>query len=220
MTKIWVTSDNHFNHKNIIKYCNRPFYSVEEMNRIMINKWNSKVAKTDIVIYLGDFAMRSSNIKYFKERLNGTIILVAGNHDLQLERMEEQGFVIVRDNLIIDNFILSHRPLLKEDIPEGFINVHGHIHDKNSYVGINVSVEKTNYEPIELLNLKKKLKQKNRIEERYHLYWIQDDYDVFDTITGKYVKKSVTEEQGNALIKRLVNNNLKYELNSLKHKNI
>jgi hypothetical protein len=164
--------------------------------------------------------MSSSNIKYFRERLNGTIVLVAGNHDLQLERMEEQGFIIVRGNLIIDNFILSHRPLLKEDIPEGFINIHGHIHNKDSYDGINVSVEKTNYEPIELMKIKNELKLKNKKVERYHLYWIQDDYDVFDTITGKYVKKGVTEEEGNSLIKKLINNNLKYELNILKHKNI
>ena len=176
MTKIWVTSDHHFNHRNIIRYCNRPFYSVEEMNKVMINKWNSKVAKTDIVIHLGDFAMRSSNIKYFKERLNGTIILVEGNHDLQLERMEEQGFIIVRGNLIINNFILSHRPLLKEDIPEGFINIHGHIHDKDSYDGINVSVEKTNYEPIELIKIKDTIKLKNKKVERYQLYLVQDDY--------------------------------------------
>ena len=54
---IFITADHHFNHKNIIEYCDRPFKTVEEMNNTMIEKWNNKVGKDDLVIHLGDFAL-------------------------------------------------------------------------------------------------------------------------------------------------------------------
>lgn len=147
--KIFITADHHFNHENIIKYCKRPFKTVEEMNEFMIEKWNEKVGKEDLVIHLGDFALGDrKKVKEIKERLNGTVILIPGNHDHKI--MRDYGFIIVEGFIRIKNLILTHRPLPKKEIPKGFINAHGHIHEKNSYCGINVSVDKTNYEPVEL----------------------------------------------------------------------
>lgn len=146
---IFIISDTHFFHKNIIKYCNRPFKTYQEMNEFMIKKWNEKVSKEDMVIHLGDFCLYGKHkVKEIRDQLNGTIILIKGNHDNY--NMEDLGFLIVRGTLQIGNLILSHRPLLVEEIPEGFINIHGHIHHKDSYNGVNVSVEKTKYEPIKL----------------------------------------------------------------------
>jgi calcineurin-like phosphoesterase family protein len=54
---IFFTSDTHFNHKNIIKLCNRPFTSIEEMNEKIIENWNNIVKPEDIVWHLGDFAL-------------------------------------------------------------------------------------------------------------------------------------------------------------------
>ena len=54
---IYFTSDLHFNHANIIMLCNRPFQSVEEMNRVLIENWNNAVNKNDDVYVLGDFIM-------------------------------------------------------------------------------------------------------------------------------------------------------------------
>jgi len=150
--KIFITADHHFNHKNIIKYCNRPFKTVEEMDEFMIKKWNSKVDKNDIVIHLGDFSFgKKEKIKEIRKRLNGTIILVTGNHDRKIAG--DCDFIIVRGNLQIGNLVLSHRPLTKEEIPKNCKNIHGHIHEKDSYYGINVSVDKTNYEPVEITNI-------------------------------------------------------------------
>lgn len=151
LPRVFVTSDNHFFHFNVIRYCNRPFRTYQEMNEFMIQKWNETIKKEDIVIHLGDFAFRGK-AKEIKDRLNGTIIIVLGNHDKEYE-LEKEGFIIVRGSLQIGNLILTHYPLTREEIPTGFINVHGHIHHRESYNGINVSVERTDYKPIELKNL-------------------------------------------------------------------
>ncbi|MCX6742527.1 MAG: metallophosphoesterase [Candidatus Pacearchaeota archaeon] len=150
--KIFITSDSHFNHKNIIQYSNRPFKSVEEMNEEMIKRWNDKVGKDDLVIHLGDFALgNGQQVQKIKRKLNGTVMLIVGNHDHKITR--RAGFMIINGSLRIDKFIFSHRPLPKEEIPVGLTNVHGHIHNKESFNGINVSVEKTDYAPIELNEL-------------------------------------------------------------------
>ena len=154
--KIFITADHHFHHKNIIEYCKRPFKTVEEMDNIMTEKWNKKVGKDDLVIHLGDFALgNKEKVKETREKLNGTIILIKGNHD----RVNE-GFIVVRDSIQIGNLLFSHRPIPKGEVPKGCINVHGHIHEKESLSGINVSVEKTDYEPIILEELEKKINER------------------------------------------------------------
>ena len=53
--KFWYSSDSHFHHRRIIEYCSRPFPSVEEMNQVMIERWNEVVKPDDIVYHCGDF---------------------------------------------------------------------------------------------------------------------------------------------------------------------
>ena len=155
--KIFIISDTHFHHENIIKYSNRPFKSVEEMDVEMIRRWNNKVGKEDIVLHLGDFALgNEKEIKELRDSLNGTIFLLKGNHDHKM--LKKAGFIIINGTLEIGNIIFSHNPLKKEDT-RGFINVHGHIHEKESLYGFNISVEKMNYEPVELDELMKKINQ-------------------------------------------------------------
>ena len=150
--KIFVISDTHFNHENIIRYAGRPFKNIKEMNEMIIKKWNEKVGKEDLVIHLGDFALGdNSEITQIRNRLNGKIILIRGNHDHRAVR--NAGFMLIKWTLEIDNWIFSHNPLDEGEIPRGFINVHGHIHEKKSLRGINVSVENINYDPIEIKDL-------------------------------------------------------------------
>ena len=79
---IFFTSDTHFWHNNVIKFCNRPFSSIEEMNDTIIENWNRVVDKNDIVIHLGDFCFCGSDkFKELVEKLNGRIYLILGNHD-------------------------------------------------------------------------------------------------------------------------------------------
>lgn len=145
--KIFVISDHHFNHKNIIRYCNRPFSSVKQMNEVMIERWNNVVDKNDLVFHLGDFALGNrESIRKIRQRLNGTIILLKGNHDYKID--EDCGFIIVRGSIQLGNLILTHRPLQK--VLDGFVNIHGHIHEKESWYGVNVSVDRTKFTPLEI----------------------------------------------------------------------
>jgi calcineurin-like phosphoesterase family protein len=79
---VWFTSDLHFGHKNIIKYENRPFDSVDEMNEAIIYLWNDCIHEDDTVWILGDVAMgKITDSLPLVERLNGIKRLVPGNHD-------------------------------------------------------------------------------------------------------------------------------------------
>ena len=79
----WFTSDTHFNHTNIIKYCDRPFSDVNEMNEKIIRNWNERVVPDDRVFHLGDFGLfkRDKEPRSILNRLNGNIYLIRGNHD-------------------------------------------------------------------------------------------------------------------------------------------
>lgn len=162
--KEWIISDTHFNHKNIIDYCNRPFSSVEEMNRVLINNWNSVVSNDDIVWHLGDFAMGSKEeITNLVNQLNGRINLIMGNHDNHLVKWYyDCGFNKVYDRPIIidDYFILSHQPRTVGANLYGYI--YGHIHNDDIYKDYTSNsfcacVERINYTPILLEQAKKKM---------------------------------------------------------------
>lgn len=80
---IWFTSDTHFGHKNIIKYCNRPFASASIMDAEMMRRWNEKVSEEDTVYHLGDFTLKSfeffcSIIRQLKGKY---IYILPGSHD-------------------------------------------------------------------------------------------------------------------------------------------
>ncbi len=178
MSRVYITSDQHFFHENIIKYENRPFKSVEEMNEFMIQEWNKKVRKRDIVYCLGDFTFnrKVSEMKELISKLNGKKVLVMGNHDKKTMSMYyEAGFDEVYKNSIIykEFFILSHVPVyLSADMP--YINVHGHIHSKEfkdeRYV--NVCVELHNYAPVLFDDIKKSLKISDEsIKEYRAMVW-------------------------------------------------
>jgi calcineurin-like phosphoesterase family protein len=78
---IFFSSDHHFGHNNIIRYCNRPFSSTEEMNEKLIENWNKVVGPQDFVYYLGDFSLSFRSVEVYTKRLNGLKLLIPGNHD-------------------------------------------------------------------------------------------------------------------------------------------
>jgi calcineurin-like phosphoesterase family protein len=78
---IYFTSDPHFWHANVIRYCSRPFASIEEMNGALIKNWNDVVKPDDVVYCLGDFSLAFRPVEAYSSILNGTKYLVPGNHD-------------------------------------------------------------------------------------------------------------------------------------------
>lgn len=162
---IYFISDTHFNHSNIIKYCNRPFNNIEDMNNTIISNWNNTISKDDIVYHLGDFSLSSDEeIKNIFNKLNGNIILIRGNHDRRSVKFYESiGFkVLTNAPIILDEYklMLSHVPLPDTKMKDGYINLHGHIHNKkisqdypenySENKHINLSVDVTNFKPISL----------------------------------------------------------------------
>jgi calcineurin-like phosphoesterase family protein len=78
----WFTADQHFGHANIIRYCARPFNSVDDMDTTLIRNWNKLVGQDDVVYHLGDFTL--GNVARFAAlaaNLNGRIHVVPGSHD-------------------------------------------------------------------------------------------------------------------------------------------
>ena len=161
--KIWFCSDTHFNHANIIEYCNRPYHDITEMSETIIANWNNVVNKDDIVWHLGDFCLgpdQKKTIPQLVSRLNGKINLVLGNHDHHsIDFYYKSGFNRVYDRpVIINNFvILSHAPL--EWVKDPMYNIFGHVHDNVLYKtwsknGCCACVERHNYAPINWMTIK------------------------------------------------------------------
>ena len=78
----WFTADQHYDHENIIKYCDRPFKTIEEMNETLIANHNAVVAKEDVVVHAGDFTWgNATRAKELIRRLHGNPIFLRGSHD-------------------------------------------------------------------------------------------------------------------------------------------
>ena len=77
----YFTSDQHFGHYNIIRLCGRPFKAQEEMDEILLSKWNAKVKDNDTVFILGDLFFRAAKVDPILKALKGRKHLIVGNHD-------------------------------------------------------------------------------------------------------------------------------------------
>ena len=184
---IWFTSDTHFGSERILELSKRPFKNVSEMDGTMIENWNNCVAPNDIVYHLGDFGDY-----YCREFLNGEIVLILGNYELNdidngvitIERLRQVGFILnanltehfiypnkpVNNTFVSENSIwMTHKP---EDCRKDRFNLFGHIHglQKVKRYGLNVGVDCHYFKPI---NFEEVLWWKNAIENHY-------DDNVFD----------------------------------------
>ena len=171
----YVASDYHFFHKNIIKYSERPFKNVEEMNAELVKRWNETVTNSDVVYYLGDFAMgkfgmsKDNTLKDMVSSLNGyKKILFLGNHDNSQGKMYEYGWDVVLDQAVVNTVygrvLLRHYPLLSQHrssykMQNILCCIHGHIHvGPDDEYNINASCEMTDYRPILIESIIKRWK--------------------------------------------------------------
>ncbi len=160
----YVYSDPHFDSEKIINYCNRPFKSVTDMNEALIANYNSVVGKNDLCYWLGDIMYGATKDKVRKvlSLMHGRKYLILGNHDRghRVNWWLSAGFDKVFENpvyLAQHYIMLSHEPLPEFGNMPPIVNYHGHIHIQdydfaNHKQCINVSVERTNYRPVPLIN--------------------------------------------------------------------
>ena len=174
-SRVYFTSDTHFNHTNIINYCQRPFKNVDEMNERIIANWNEVVGENDIIFHLGDFCLGgATEWTRLLDRLNGKIYLIMGNHDRKNIR---QGFMDRFEHVAMQMHIevgkqriyLNHYPFLcfeggYKDVWQLF----GHVHTRKTNTGIDagrlqylyptqydVGVDNNNFAPVSFEQVKK-----------------------------------------------------------------
>lgn len=160
-------SDPHFGHKNIIKYCDRPFTDVKDMTDKLIENYNSVVGKDDFVLWVGDcFFCGNKEAERIMGQLNGRKALVLGNHDRSSGKMVSLGFEFVTKELMLeiagtpvrvchypyygdsgdnDERYTERRPTMNENE----VLIHGHTHSKSFLKDrmIHVGVDAWNYTP-------------------------------------------------------------------------
>jgi len=168
---VFFTADHHFGHENIIRFCDRPFGSVEEMDEALVERWNERVGPDDVVYHLGDFTLGGKAAALFN-RLNG-VIYVLGNHWHHDRRWLPKGFgwtpwpsasrweVEIAPPLMVLWFgetpsvpvVLCHYPLAEWDRKRyGAWHLHGHSHGKHRGEGLimDVGVDCTGFYPVSL----------------------------------------------------------------------
>lgn len=165
---IFLTSDTHFGHENIIKYVNRPFQTVEEMDETLISNINKTVGEDDELYILGDFCMNGGYSKRsaYRNQINcRNVHLILGNHDTRLiANFRLSPFKSEQDYCELEykdiKFCLSHYPFLSWNGRERkSIMCHGHIHSnvRNNEINqwqrlrrFDVGVDANNYTPVSL----------------------------------------------------------------------
>jgi calcineurin-like phosphoesterase family protein len=158
---VWLISDTHFGHENIIKYCNRPFKNAAEMDATIISRWNDVVKPQDHVYHLGDVAVSQETLNRVMPCLNGHLRLILGNHD---NMAPIETYAKYFDKILVwrlfKPLILTHVPIHQASFGKAKVNVHGHIHDKPAYGAeyVNVCVEQTDYAPVHLDSILSKVK--------------------------------------------------------------
>lgn len=134
---IFYTADLHLGYFPILHDTARPFASVEQMDRVLIDNWNARVGRDDTVYIVGDFSYNGGEAPtQYLSRLNGTLHLIRGNHDTGLRNAERllDYCRSVTDFLEIDDggdhILLCHYPILHE---KGGYMIHGHIHNRRNH---------------------------------------------------------------------------------------
>ena len=158
---IYFTADTHFGHANVIKHCNRPFKTTEEMDENLIMLWNKTVREKDTIYILGDMFFRNTvPCEEYLKKLNGKKYLIVGNHDKDWMKTISLSkyFLDVTPLMTVNDgqhkFTLCHYPMLRW---KGSYMIHGHVHNtkgewfsyvKNNPQILNAGVDINNFKPV------------------------------------------------------------------------
>lgn len=167
----YFTSDWHLDHTAVIEFCNRPFRTVDKMNKALIRNTNNVVGPKDRLFILGDFCwlgpQNKEVIRRHINKINGRKILILGNHD-RLHAMDyvEFGIESVHTSYVYDSYypygqiLLAHDPSLSNVWPRNKYMFCGHVHDLFQMCGnvMNVGVDVWDYKPVSLHELLERYK--------------------------------------------------------------
>lgn len=195
MVDIWITSDWHLFHENIISYCNRPFKSALEMNDAILTYHNELIKPNDHFYMLGDATILRGSSGSRAARLfidlvkkfNGHGRIILGNHDhFPIKVYGEAGFEkVVGTGRWIDNLVLSHFPVHPSTLSSATACVHGHTHDRDDIPPVrtkgykdddpevvrpyvNVCVDRTEFKPLSLDQVRERVAEAIAHEEGLH----------------------------------------------------
>jgi len=163
----FFTADEHYWHTNIIKYCNRPFKSTEEMDKTIIKNHNSMVKEEDIVYHIWDFTLRSNAEKYIK-RLNGKHIFIRWSHD---KWMDDSYHEIIEKKTYFNLIVMCHYKMSiwpKSHYNSWLLYGHSHWHSKEEWKSIDVWVDTNNFFPYSLEDIVNIMKRK---PDNFNLIW-------------------------------------------------
>ena len=162
---VFFTSDLHLGHRNIIRLCNRPFSSIDEMDEYLVEKWNKKVTNADTVYILGDLMFRNEKPpEEYLRQLRGKKHLIIGNHDREwIKKCDLSVWFESTNNLLYTTdgkhqLTLCHYPMMSWPHMVRCYMAHGHIHantdaeywpliQKNPLM-LNAGVDINNFEPV------------------------------------------------------------------------
>lgn len=167
MSGIFIASDHHFGHSNIIKFEDkagnryRPFDSLTEMHETIIHRHNAVVTKRDVVYFLGDVSFNKKYLPLLNE-MNGIKYLVKGNHDCFDVSEYLNYFKDIYGVIKKHDVVMSHVPLHPDMLDRWKLNVHGHTHadtvlDETGQPDLryfNVSMENIDCRPISIDKIK------------------------------------------------------------------
>lgn len=161
--KIWMWSDQHFGHNNIIRYSERPYDNTDEMTETLVKNYQECIKENDVCIWGGDIAFMSTNkANEILDQCPGYKILIIGNHDFERRKKCLKKYRVDEVHLVLNisykelDLAFTHYPV---KMNESMINVHGHIHNNtdgefsDSLMNINISVEVLDYKPLNFTDL-------------------------------------------------------------------
>lgn len=171
---LFFTADEHYDHRNIIDYCKRPFSNVDEMRETLIDNHNRKVSKSDMTIHVGDMFWRTQGLDkahWILNRLNGNHAYIWGNHCELIENNAglQKRFAWIKDihRVIqkgIPKIVLCHYAMrVWRGSHQGAWHLYGHSHGELPEQGLSFDcgVDCNNFEPISLEEVMIKMYQKH-----------------------------------------------------------
>jgi calcineurin-like phosphoesterase family protein len=160
----FFTADEHYFHYNIIKYCHRPFNSIDEMHKTLISNHNKVVDKNDTTVHAGDFSFgNKEDTSTIIKQLNGNHIFLMGCHDYWLRESTPhiKQFKINKTKIIVCHYPMSSWLASFH----GSISLHGHSHGKMPPIQnrLEIGVDTNNYTPVSFTEVLEKIKIQNNL---------------------------------------------------------